>query len=60
MVGARGVALLGLSVIMTGIPDEMAYVAPVAWLLATGGVLVAIWMAWRVWRERKTPIGSEP
>jgi hypothetical protein len=52
-VDAHGIFLLGLSVIMTGIPDELARFPPLGWLFAVGGPVTAVWVARRVWAQRR-------
>jgi len=53
-VDARGVVLIGVGVIMTGIPDELAYFWPVGWLFIAGGVALSFWWAYRAWSQRRT------
>jgi hypothetical protein len=52
-VDARGVVLIGLGVIMTGIPDELAYFWPVGWIFIAGGVALSFWWAYRAWSQRR-------
>lgn len=49
---ARGLWPVGLGIVMTGIPDELAAFAPLGWLFAVGGPLFAMGMAWWVWSQR--------
>jgi hypothetical protein len=55
-VNARGLPLIGLGIVMTGIPDGLATWAWVGWLfIAAAGLLViavAFWGAFR-WRQRR-------
>ncbi len=53
-VDARGVVLIGVGVIMTGIPDELAYFWPVGWLFIAGGAALSCWWAYRAWSQRRT------
>ena len=53
---ARGLWPVGLGIVMTGIPDELAAFTPLGWLFAVGGPLFAIGMAGWVWRQRGTPV----
>ena len=53
-VDARGVVLIGVGVIMTGIPDELAYFWPVGWFFIAGGVALSLWWAYRAWSQRRT------
>lgn len=55
---ARGLWPVGLGIVMTGIPDELAALTPLGWLFAVGGPLFAIGMAGWVWRQRGTPVES--
>ncbi len=52
-VDAHGIFLLGLSVIMTGVPDGLAHFPLLGWLFAVGGPVLAVVLAWRVWRQRR-------
>jgi len=42
-VDARGVVLLGLGVVMTGVPDGLARFAWLGWLVIVGALAVTIW-----------------
>ncbi len=42
-VDARGVVLLGLGVVMTGVPDGLARFAWLGWLVIAGALAVTIW-----------------
>ncbi len=46
-VDARGVVLLGLGVVMTGVPDGLARFAWLGWLVIAGALAVTIWFV--VW-----------
>jgi hypothetical protein len=48
------VVLIGVGVIMTGIPDELAYFWPVGWLFIAGGVALSFWWAYQAWSQRRT------
>jgi hypothetical protein len=58
-VDARGVGLIGVGVIMTGIPDELAYFWPVGWFFIAGGVPLSFWWAYRAWSHRRTDAEPE-
>jgi hypothetical protein len=46
-VDPRGVVLLGLGVVMTGVPDGLARFAWLGWLVIAGALAVTIWFV--VW-----------
>lgn len=53
-VDARGVVLLGLGVVMTGIPDGLARFAWLGWLVIAGALAVTIWFSlWVIHDMRK-------
>lgn len=53
-VDARGVVLLGLGVVMTGVPDGLARFAWLGWLVIAGALAVAIWFVlWVIHDMRK-------
>jgi hypothetical protein len=47
-VDARGVILIGLGVVMTGVPDGLATLAWLRWLVITAALAVTVWFIWWV------------
>ena len=55
-VDARGVVLLGLGVVMTGVPDGLARFAWFGWLVIAGALAVTIWFALWVIHDRRRAV----